>query len=113
MNDQFSYGYLGCILGPDKETIYYLTGGPIPGDGMPKASQAISKGGAKALENLHLVTYHLPTQAYKDHGAIFYEDGERPTYVNGIAVGINSDVYSLARMQIDGREIADLLKVNI
>lgn len=29
MFDQFSYGYLGFELGPDKKTLYYLTGGPI------------------------------------------------------------------------------------
>ena len=29
MNDEFSYGYLGFILGPDEKTLYYLTGGPI------------------------------------------------------------------------------------
>jgi hypothetical protein len=33
MFDQFSYGYLGFQLGPDDETIYYLTGGPIYEDG--------------------------------------------------------------------------------
>ena len=29
MYDQFSYGYLGFALGPDGETLHYLTGGPI------------------------------------------------------------------------------------
>jgi hypothetical protein len=33
MFDQFSYGYLGFKLGPDKQTIYYLTGGPIYSNG--------------------------------------------------------------------------------
>ena len=33
MCDQFSYGYLGVILGPDGRTLYYLTGGPIYVDG--------------------------------------------------------------------------------
>jgi hypothetical protein len=33
MFDQFSYGYLGFQPGPDCETIYYLTGGPIYMDG--------------------------------------------------------------------------------
>jgi hypothetical protein len=28
MFDEFSYGYLGFTLGPDEQTIYYLTGGP-------------------------------------------------------------------------------------
>ena len=27
MFDEFSYGYLGFILGPDGNTLYYLTGG--------------------------------------------------------------------------------------
>lgn len=108
MSDQFSYGYLGFTLGPDGETVYYLTGGPVYENGKRvEGVKDIAKGAAKGLENLHLVTYHLPSNKYTDHGPIFYEDGSRPTYVNSIAVD-NENVYFLGRMKIDGHEIQDL-----
>lgn len=110
--DQFSYGYLGFTLGPDGETIYYLTGGPVYRDGKRvKGKDEIARGAARGLENLHLVTYHLPTDGYRDHGPIFYEDGTRPTYVNTIAVGRDGHVYTLARMQHEGKTIQDLVKI--
>lgn len=112
MGDQFSYGYLGYALGPDQETVYYLTGGPIYENGRRvEGLKSIAKGAAKGLENLHLVTYHLPSDRYTDHGPIFYEDGSRPTYVNSIAV-TNDRVYFLARMEVDGQEIQDLAWVD-
>jgi len=112
MFDQFSYGYLGFQLGPDGETIYYLTGGPIYREGKRvKGADQIAKGGVKGLENLHLVTFHLPTSIYKDHGPIFYADGNRPTYVNSIAIASDGTVYTLARFTHNGHEIQDLVKI--
>jgi hypothetical protein len=112
MFDQFSYGYLGFQLGPDQETIYYLTGGPIYIDGKRlKGEDQIAKGAARGLENLHLITYHLPSRHYTDHGPIFYADGDRPTYVNSIAVGQDGSVYALARIEHEGRLIQDLIKI--
>ncbi|WP_266365771.1 NHL repeat-containing protein [Tellurirhabdus rosea] len=112
MYDQFSYGYLGFGLGPDNETIYYLTGGPIYENGQRvKGVDRIAKGAAKGLENLHLVTFHLPSGTYKDHGPIFYADGSRPTYVNSIAIGSDGTVYTLARFRHEGREIQDLVRI--
>jgi hypothetical protein len=112
MYDQFSYGYLGFVLGPDGETIYYLTGGPVyeGGKRVAGASQ-IAKGAAKGIENLHVVTYHLPTGTYKDHGAVFYPDGGRPTYVNSITIGADGNIYTLARFSHQGNEIQDLVKI--
>lgn len=114
MFDQFSYGYLGFQLGPDGETIYYLTGSPIfeKGKRLTGLSE-IAKGGSKGKEKLHLITYHIPTQRYQDHGAIYYENGEQPSYVNAIAVGDNGAVYTLGRMVHEGTEIADLIKILI
>ncbi len=112
MFDQFSYGYLGFDLGPDQETIYYLTGGPIYIDGKRvKGIDEIAMGAARGLENLHLITYHIPTRTYTDHGPVFYEDGSRPTYVNSIAVGKDGTVYTLARFEYEGKEIADLVVI--
>ncbi|WP_257668304.1 hypothetical protein [Parapedobacter tibetensis] len=112
MFDQFSYGYLGFQPGKNGETIYYLTGGPIYVDGQRiKGANEIAKGAAKGLENLHLVTYNIRRKAYRDHGAIFYEDGTRPTYVNSIAIDDHGDVYVLARFEQEGVEVEDLIKI--
>lgn len=112
MYDQFSFGYLGFALGPDLETIYYLTGGPIYINGKRLTGKATTaKGEAKGLENLHLVTWHIPTQRYTDHGAVFYEDGQRPLYVNSIAIGHDGSVYSLGRVTEGGKTRTDLFRI--
>jgi hypothetical protein len=112
MFDQFSYGYLGFILSRNG-TIYYLTGAPIYKDGQRvKGVDKIAMGAAKGLEHLHLITYYIPGNEYKDHGPIFYEDGSFPTYVNSIALDNKGDVYTLARFIHEGREIEDLIKIS-
>lgn len=103
MFDQFSYGYLGFTLGPDGETIYYLTGAPVYVDGRRVAGKAsTAKGESKGMENLHLVTYHIPSETYRDHGAVLFEGGERPAYVNSIAVPGDGFVYALSRVPPEG-----------
>lgn len=112
MGDQFSYGYLGFTLGPDRRTLYYLTGGPIYENGTRVAGlDKVSRGMAKGLENLHLVTYDIPSLTYKDHGPIFYPDGGRPTYVNSIAIGHDGEVYTLARVTENGYTRTDLIQI--
>ncbi|ADB36665.1 hypothetical protein [Spirosoma linguale] len=112
MFDQFSYGYLGLQLGPDQKTIYYLTGGTIYIDGKRvKGEDQIARGGAKGLENLHLITFHIQTRTYRDHGPIFYADGTRPTYVNSLAISADGSVYTLARFDHNGHEIQDLVRI--
>jgi hypothetical protein len=112
--DQFSYGYLGFTLGANGKTIYYLTGGPIYENGKRvEGEKSIAKGAAKGLENLHLITYEIETNTYQDHGAIFYENGDRPLYVNSIAVDCLGNVYALARINREGRTVTDLIKINL
>lgn len=112
MFDQFSYGYLGFALGPDNRTIYYLTGGPIyEGSRRVAGKASTAMGEAKGLENLHLVTYDTKKNLYKDHGAVFYPDGQRPLYVNSIAVGLDGTVYSLGRITENGKTRTDLFSV--
>jgi hypothetical protein len=112
MYDQFSYGYLGFTLGPDGRAIYYLTGGPIYEQGKRVTGKTTTaKGEAMGLEDLHLVTYDIPTRKYIDQGAILYENGGRPTYVNSIAVGKDGTVYTLARITKGGQTRADLISV--
>ena len=80
MFDQFSYGYLGFELGPDKQTLYYLTGGPIYIDGKRvKGVDEIAMGAAKGLENLHLVTYNIPNQKYLFRKVLSSHPMTRPT----------------------------------
>ena len=112
MFDQFSYGYLGFTLGPDAHTLYYLTGGPIYKDGKRvtgKSSTAM--GEAKGVENLHVITYDIPKGKYTDHGAVFYPNGDRPLYVNSIAVGKDGAVFTLGRITENGRTRTDLIRI--
>lgn len=112
MYDQFSYGYLGFTLGPNGRTLYYLTGGPIYVDGKRvRGKDSTAKGESKGVENLHLVTYDIPTARYTDHGPIFFDNGDRPAYVNSIAVGRDGTVYSLSRVSRGGRTVTDLFSV--
>ncbi len=112
MYDQFSYGYLGFALGPDGHTLYYLTGGPIYREGKRVAGKdSTAKGESKGEENLHLITYHIPTRRYTDHGAIYFPNGDRPAYVNSIAVGKDGTVYSLSRIKRGERTVTDLFSV--
>ncbi len=112
MYDQFSYGYLGFDLGNDKETLYYLTGGPVYENGRRvKGLEKISMGAARGVENLHLITYCIPTKTYIDHGPILYKNGSRPTYVNSIAMDKGGNVYTLARFDHDGKVVEDLVKI--
>lgn len=112
MYDQFSYGYLGFTLGPDQRTLYYLTGGPVYVDGKRLAGKdSTGKGESKGVENLHLITYDIPTAKCSDHGAIFFANGDRPAYVNSIAVGRDGTVYSLSRITENGRTRTDLFSI--
>jgi hypothetical protein len=112
MGDQFSYGYLGFKLGPDGHTIYYLTGGPIYVDGKRvKGATSTAKGEAKGLEDLHVITYDIQTGKYLDHGVVFFPDGQRPLYVNSIAIGADGSVYGMGRVERDGKTVADLFRV--
>ena len=87
MFDQFTYGYLGFQLGPDQQTLYYLTGGPIYEDGKRIEGEETIRVGAKGVENLHLVTYHIGKRKYMDHGPVFFENGSGPSYVNSLTIG--------------------------
>jgi hypothetical protein len=112
MFDQFSYGYLGFTLGPDGHTLHYLTGGPIYVDGKRVTGKsATAMGEAKGLEDLHLVTYDTRQGRYRDQGAIFFPDGQRPLYVNSLAVGKDGTVYALSRVTENGRTRTDLFSV--
>jgi hypothetical protein len=112
MFDQFSYGYLGFTLGPDGRTLHYLTGGPVFVDGKRLAGKSkTAMGESKGIENLHLITYDIPSGAYVDHGPIFFADGKRPAYVNSIAVGQDGTVYALSRVTRGNATRTDLISI--
>jgi hypothetical protein len=112
MFDQFSYGYLGFTLGPDSRTLYYLTGGPVYVEGKRVAGKSkTAMGESKGIEDLHLITYDVPTGSYTDHGAIYFADGQRPSYVNSIAVGKDGTVYALSRITEHGKTRTDLMSI--
>jgi hypothetical protein len=112
MFDQFSYGYLGFELGADGNTLFYLTGGPIYQDGKRVTGKSTTAmGEAKGLENLHVITYDILKGKYQDHGTTFYADGQRPLYVNSIAVGADSTVYTLGRITENGKTRTDLISI--
>jgi hypothetical protein len=112
MFDQFSYGYLGFALGPDGRTIYYLTGGPVyEGGRRVRGKESTAKGESKGRENLHLITWDIPTRKYRDHGPIFFADGQRPTNVNSIAVGKDGSVYALSRVSEAEHARTDLIRI--
>ncbi|HOM59235.1 MAG TPA: hypothetical protein PK770_05155 [Kiritimatiellia bacterium] len=114
MGDLFSYGYLGFTWGPDGRTLYCLTGGPVYENGKRVAGMdKVAMGMAKGIENLHLITYDIPTRGYKDHGPVFYPDGQRPAYVNSIAVGQDGTVYTLARVTENGHTRTDLIQIKM
>jgi len=111
MFDQFSYGYLGFALGP-KDRIFYLTGGPIYVDGKRvTGKKTTAMGESKGQENLHLVTFDIPTRKYIDQGPIFFKDGQHPYYVNAIAVGKDGTVYTLSRITENGTTRTDLISI--
>jgi len=112
MFDQFSYGYLGFVLGPDGRTLHYLTGGPVYENGRRvKGKATTAMGESKGIEDLHLVTYDIPTRTYRDQGAIRLENGDRPAYVNSIAVGKDGTVYTLSRVRRHGKIVTDLISL--
>lgn len=108
MKDKFRYGYLGFTLGPDGRTLYYLTGGPIPAGEKPQRGKAEIEG---PEENLHLVTYDIPAARYRDHGPVFFADGQRAWGVHSIAVGADGTVYALSRIVRKGRIARDLIAI--
>lgn len=110
MFDKFSHGYLGLTLGPDQRTLYYLTGGVIYDRGRPRVERQL-RIGAQGEENVHLVTFDLPTQTYRDHGAVFLATGQRPGYVQSIGVAEDGSVYALATVQQGEQERTDLIRI--
>ncbi len=86
--EHFRYGYMTLAYeGSNYDSIYYISGFTrknIEGEDF------ISETGGC----ISLVTYHLPTGKYVDHGVIQLEDGRYPTITQSIAVHPNGRIYT-------------------
>jgi hypothetical protein len=112
MFDQFHYGYLGFDLGPDGRTLYYLTGGPVHKDGRPvRPKDGAAKSEPQKPEDMHLVTYDIPTAKCTDHGAISLPSGDRPAAINSIAIVEDGTVFTLSKITEKGHERTDLISI--
>ena len=111
MYDKFHFGYLSLTLGPDGHTLYYLTEGGVVQNGRRVAIYGKGTGASEPIEDLHLVTYDIPSAKYTDHGAVFYGDGGRPGLVNSIAVGKDGSVYCLTDVPDGGKGHVDLVRI--
>ena len=93
--DMFSYGYLGLCLSSDGNRVVYLTGGPI--DGVSAAKERTGRGEALGDENCHVVSYDLYARRLVDHGAIVFDGGGHPTFVNSLAMAPDGTLFSCGR----------------
>ncbi len=46
-------------------------------------------------------------------GGPVYENGDRPLYVNSIALDTLENIYTLARINRERRTVTDLIKINL
>ena len=85
MFDRSKYGYLGFTLGPEGHTIYYLTG-----------ARTISR---DAQDEIHFVTYDIPSKRCVDYGVLRLADGRVPFFAQSIAIGRNGMIYTVAKVR--------------
>jgi hypothetical protein len=104
-------GYLGFDLGPDGETLYHLTSGPIYKDGQRMTSDQGKEMGLSFPEIVHLVTYNIPNKKYVDHGPIYHENGSLISDAYSIAVTSDA-IYTLASFERgDDKRVVDLIEI--
>jgi len=82
--EPFRYGYLTLQVGPDRETLYYLT----------STHGKKSQEGPDLNQKIHLITYNLKTGQYADHGVLRLEDGRYPRMSQCHAVHPNGRGYT-------------------
>jgi hypothetical protein len=86
--EHFRYGYMTLTyMGNDYDTIYYISG--FTRRDAKEGNLTSEVGGC-----ISLVTYHLPSGKYTDHGIIMLEDGRYPTLTQSIAVHPNGRIYT-------------------
>ena len=80
-------------------------------EGCPTVRVPEANDKSRKAEDMHLVTYDIPTAKCMDHGAISLSNGGRPVSVNSIAIGKGGTVYALAKIAENGRERTDLISI--
>lgn len=114
MFDAFDFGYLSFALGPDGHTIFYLTSAPSnrdPGSLNLNPRHVLSTGLKTENIDLHLITFDLNTETYKDHGPVFLNNGASPFLVNSITFGMDNAVYALGRIRDKENIRTDLMRI--
>jgi hypothetical protein len=97
MNDKYSYGYLGLVLNRQKNTLYYLTGSPLPS-------------GSKEDQGTHLITFDIAARTYQDHGQIMLDNGEPASGEQALVVDSRSNtIYTLSNINRHGGQKMDLI----
>jgi len=103
INEDFRYGYMTLAQKDgDPDTLYYISGYYTFNDPTPEQARLMQQSGdpadavsgKDALHYLTLVTYHIPTGAYADHGVIRTEDGRCPVNTQSIAVAKDGRIFT-------------------
>lgn len=84
MFDRNKYGYLGFALGLDGHAIYYLTGARTDA--------------ANGADEIHFVTYNIPSKRRIDWGVLQLPGGTRPYAAQSMAIGRNGMIYAIAKV---------------
>jgi len=96
----FRYGYLTLGLKPgDDDTLYYITGyyDLTEEQIKQKLNGTLVINSDAHNDNrllLTVVTYHIPTNTYKDHGIITTEDGRTPYNTQSIGIDKSGRIYT-------------------
>ncbi len=102
----------GFDLGPDRETFYHLTSGPVYIDGQPITEEQAEEMNLDNSEMVYLVTYNIQSKAYVDHGPVYHANGSPVT--DAFSMAITSDaIYTLARFGSgdDNERKVDLVEI--
>jgi hypothetical protein len=78
-----------------------------------KGNSSTATGEAKGEENLHLVTYQIPTAKYLDHGPIFVAGRAAAQLGQLSRGGKDGTVYTLGRIKRNGQVIRELIKIPV
>lgn len=99
----FRYGYLTLIMDSrDLDTLYYISGFyKFINPDEEEKKQELQLGSYEYAEKsyevirsyISLITYHIPTCTYTDHGVIQLEDGRYPTLAQSVAIHPNGKIY--------------------
>lgn len=110
----FRYGYLTLTLAPgDFDTLYYISGfykyiNPNEEQKLLELQEGYYDQGEKSYDTImsyiSLITWHIPTGTYTDHGVIQLDDGRYPTLTQSIAIHPNGRIYTCPWIEKPGRK---------